>query len=328
MRLSFVKPNRMVAAGVTLCLLAGGCGSARAGGRPGSAPGPAAPGASRSAPTAAGNRQLARKQARQLITLVQVPGSAVRLRSVPRALRGPALGTPGVSSLIDQARSWRVAMPFAQTAAWLAAHRPHGLHSDGSASGSGPGTTMTGTSYKGARSPAWQSAELEIGVAPAGHGTSVVRADGVVVWLDPRPVADTVPGRQRMRVTVAGGCPDSDARHAGVTNRGADLRRRLLPAGRPTAGLECRYYGLNGRLWQLRKATRLDAAAARREAGSMARLPLSHTDGGVMSCPADDGSAEVVVLSYPRRADVDLWIDLGGCASVSNGYIAVGYPAS
>jgi hypothetical protein len=56
----------------------------------------------------------------------------------------------------------------------------------------------------------------------------------------------------------------------------------------------------------------------------MARLPLSHTDGAVVHCPMDDGSAEILALAYPGRPDVDLWIKLNGGASVSNGYIAAG----
>jgi hypothetical protein len=71
-----------------------------------------------------------------------------------------------------------------------------------------------------------------------------------------------------MRVTVAGGCPDSDAGFADVTNSGPALTR----------------------------------------------------------CPMDDGSAEVIALSYSGRADVDLWISLNGCGGVSNGHILAGLP--
>jgi hypothetical protein len=134
-----------------------------------------------------------------------------------------------------------------------------------------------------------------------------------------------------MRVTVAGGCPGSDARFAGVprhrtyefgvANHGASLGRRLLPAATPAAALECRYYGLNGPAFRLRSATRLDAAQARRLAAAMTARPLSHVDGGVTGCPFDDEAAEVVALSFPHRADVDLWVKLNGCAFVSNGYI-------
>jgi hypothetical protein len=68
-------------------------------------------------------------------------------------------------------------------------------------------------------------------------------------------------------------------------------------------------------------ATKLASAAARQTAASMANLPLSHVDGGVMSCPMDDGSAEIVALTYPGLPDIDLRVKLNGCGGVSNGYI-------
>ena len=340
LRLSYVNAHRTaVAAAVVACLLAGGCGSLRAGGLPGPADPAAvrtdpaavrtgAPGGSPAA-TAAGNRELARKQALVLLSLVHVPGGAVRLGSAPRSLPGPALGTPAVSSLVDRSRSWRVPMPFAQAVAWLGAQRPGGLHSgglhrDGSMSQWGTGgTTINVYSYGGPRSTAWHSADLEIEVAPAGSRAIVFRADGLVVWLDPGPVRDTGPGR-RMRVTIAGGCPPSDRGFADVANSGPGLASRLLPGAAPAAGLECRYHGMNGPAWRLRSMSRLNAAAAGRVATSMTRLPLSHPVGGVLSCPMDDSSAEVIALSYPGRPDVDLWINLNGCGGVSNRYILAG----
>ena len=337
-----MKRHIAVAAGIVACLLAG-CDSLPA----------AVPAASTTASTAAGNRELAGHEAARLLSLTPVPDGAVRLASVPRSLPGPALGTPGVTSLIDQVRSWRLPMTLAQATAWLHAHTPRGLRDDGSTTGWGPhGVNMIGRGYAGPGGPAWQSAELDIALGPAGRRASVLRADGVVVWLDPVPVPDNEPG-PRIRVTVTGNCPASDVGFAGVSNptvadptvadhgvadhgvadhgvadhgvadHGADLAHRLLPGAAPTAGLACRYAGLGGgyRLWS---ATRLDAAAARQVAAPLARLPLGHVDGGMTSCPADDGSAEVVALSYLGRADVDLWISLSGCGGVSNGHIVLG----
>ena len=322
------------AAGLAACLLAAGCGSLRAGGQP-EQPGSAAsqPALTASRPpavTAAGNRALARREARQLLSLAPVPRGARPLHSAPRSLAGPAMGSPDVTSLVDAARSWRVPLSYRQATAWLRQQRPRGLPLDGSSGATSP--LVTGYSYTGPASSGWQSAELEIQVAPAGHGTSVLRADGVVTWLDPVPLRDTARGR-RMHVTVAGGCPASDAGYAGVTSRGTDLNRRLLPAAAPVAGLECRYNGIDGssgyngrggRAWQLRRATVLTAARARRLASSMARLPLSHVDGGVTACPLDNGSAEVIALSYPGRPDVDLWLTLTGCGGIANGHIMAG----
>ena len=276
--------------------------------------------------TAAGNRAAARAEAVRLLSLARVPPGAVRLARPPRSLLGPALGRPAVASLVDRVVAWRVRLPFAGVQAWLAGHPPRGLPSDGSANGGNAftgQTTMTGASYRGPASPAWQSADLEISTAPAGAEASAIRVDAVIVWLDPRPVPSP-PGAYPVRVTVAGGCPPTDQGVTGVTNPGAGLTRRLLPPGQPTAGLRCRYDGLNGHPWHLVAARRLSAAAARQAARAVARLPLSHPDGGVVNCPMDDGSAEVLALAYPGRPDVDLWIKLNGCGGVSNGYIAAG----
>ena len=211
-------------------------------------------------------------------------------------------------------------MPISQAIAWLQSHHPRGLSPDGSATSSGPvEASLTGYSYAGHSSPSWQSADLEVEVAQAG-GASVLRADAVVVWLDPVPVADTAHGR-RVHLGVAAGCPATDNSIVGVTNEGADLRRQLLPAAAPKAGLECRYYGGNGRPFRLRTQVSLTAAAASKLARSIQRLPLSHVVGGVVNCPMDDGAAEVIALSYTGRPAVDLWVKLNGCQYVANGFI-------
>lgn len=236
------------------------------------------------------------------------------------------MGTPSVTSLVDRVVAFRVTTPFAAIQAWLPAHPPPGLPSDGSAGSENTltgRTTMTGISYRGPASRAWQSAELEISAAPDASGGSVIRVDAVIVWLDPRPVRSG-PGAHPVRLTVTGGCPASDRGVTGVVNPGAGLTRSLLPAGQPAAGLRCRYDGPNGHPWRLIATTRLIAAAARRAARSMARLPLSHVDGGSVSCPMDDGSYAVLVLAYPGRPDVDLWVKLNGCGGVSNGDIMAG----
>lgn len=163
----------------------------------------------------------------------------------------------------------------------------------------------------GSRSPGPRAAATRTPALPGGGK----------VHLDPGPVPIRAPGA-RVHVSVAGGCPQTDQSVAGVVNSGTDLRQRLLPAATPTAGLECRYYGLNGHPWQLRSRQVLSAAAAASLAESVARMPLSHATGGVVNCPMDDGSAEIIALSYPGRADVDLWVALTGCGGVSNGFIA------
>jgi len=311
------------AAIVALCVAAAGCGTARIPAGP-----PAVPAAARTGPaaTVAGNRAAARAEAARLLPLARVPAGAVRAGHPPRSLPGPGMGRPAATSLVDRFEVWRVPLPFAAARTWLSAHRPPGLHSDGTSSSGNAvtgRTTMAGISYRGPAGPAWQSADLEIAAAPAGPHASFIRVDAVVVWLDPRPVRSG-PGAHPVRVTLAGGCPATDRGVTGVTNPGARLTRRLLPAGQPTAGLRCRYDGLNGHPWHLVKATRLTARAARGAASAMTRIPLGHVDGEWMSCPSSDGSATVLVLAYPGHPDVDLWIRLGGCGGVSNGYIVAG----
>src|SRR5258707_9147673 len=98
------------------------------------------------------------------------------------------MGTPGVSSLIDQVRSWRVPMPLSQSLAWLKAHHPRGLRDNGSDSAGGPGgITMIGYGYPRPGSPPRQSAELEIAGAPPGRGAGIIRAAGGGVVLDSNP---------------------------------------------------------------------------------------------------------------------------------------------
>jgi hypothetical protein len=315
-------------AAAAACLMIAGCGSVGVPALPpASAPSARADLPSQAA-TAAGNRAAARAEAARLLPLTRVPRGAVRLARPPRSLPGPALGRPGVTSLVDRVMAWRMRLPFAAARAWLSAHPPRSLPADGSARSGNSltgQTTMTGASYRGPASPAWQSADLEISAAPAGPGASVIRADAVIVWLDPRPVRSG-PGAHPIRVTLAGGCPHSDKGATGVPNAGTGLARRLLPAGLPTAGLRCRYDGLNGHPWHLVSSRPLTAGAARQAARSMARMPLSHPDGAVVNCPMDDGSAEVLALAYPGRPDIDLWVKLNGCRGVSNGYIIAGNP--
>jgi hypothetical protein len=313
------------AAAAAVCVLAAACGTVRLSPHHAGAGATAAvrPGSPGRVATAAGNQAAARAEAARLLSLARVPPSAVRLAHPPSSLAQPALGRPAVASQVDRVMIWQVRLPFAAVQAWLSAHPPRGLPADGSARAGNAitgQTTMTGASYRGPAGPAWQSADLEISTAPAGPGSSVIRADAVIVWLDPRPVRSE-PGAHPVRVTLASGCPPSDLGVTGVANPGAGLTRRLLPPGPPATGLRCRYDGLNGHPWHLVNSRRLTAAAARQVARSVSRLPLSHPDGRVFSCPMDDGSAEVLALAYPGRPDVDLWVKLNGCSGVSNGYI-------
>lgn len=331
-RHSCMRVQVLLVAAAAACLAAAACGASPttnplasstnppAKSRP-SAAGRPTPDAS-SPPSVGASRLWAQQEAERLLALARVPPGATQIASAPPSLPGPAMGTPVVDSVVDKARFWRVAMPSATTLAWIHAHGPRGLVTEGSMNGGGAGTQTGGYSYTEPGADPGTSPALEMGVASAGDHASVIRADGMVIWLDPRPVRDAASGR-RMRVTVERGCPATDARAVGVTNVGRDLDRQLLPSADPVAGLICRYDGLNGHpALRLHDQQRLDAAAARRLARAMGQIRLSHPDGGATSCPADDESVTVLALSYTNRSDVDVWFARTGCPRIANGHIS------
>jgi len=179
---------------------------------------------------------------------------------------------------------------------------------------------MWGYGYASAPAAAWKSAGVDIGLTSIGTSTTLVRADGYAIWLDPTPLPDNQPG-SRMRITMATGCPTSDEGYAGVTNPPPALADALLPPQAPTGGLVCRYYGMNDRPYALKSQAVLDSGGATALAQEIQRLPLTHTNGDIIFCPMDDGAATVVVLAYPHRGDVDLWVRTTGCQTIANGYI-------
>jgi hypothetical protein len=268
------------------------------------------------------NRQKARVEAKRLLGLVVTPPGSVRLDSASSLLPGPIIGTPLTISLIDETAFWRVPMSMTATLAWIEMHPPGGLEQFGSGSSSAHGVTARrGYAYEAPSSPAWTGAEVDIGVASTGENTSVVRADGEDMWIDPIPVPDSQPGA-RMRVSLASGCPSTDRGVVGVTNPPPPLEMSLVPAGNPTAGLVCEYYGPNDHPFELKQKRTLDATAARNFSMKIRQVPLGHLDGQIIDCPNYNGSATVVALGYPDGKSTDLWMTTSGCTSVSNGYIS------
>ncbi|HVV75460.1 MAG TPA: hypothetical protein VHC43_05440 [Mycobacteriales bacterium] len=269
---------------------------------------------------AAANRAAANVEARRLMSLVRVPAGARRIHKAPPNL-GEAVGTPAVSSLAHDHAYWSIPMSYDEAVRWFMNHRPKGhLTSDGSGAGSGPGFRTSGIEYRGRRNPAFQSSELSINVGTESAGRSYMRADAEVVWLDPRPIRDTEPG-PRIHFTVANGCPDSDKGLPDVSNRRPGLGAALLPDQNPERALLCRYAGGNGPAFHLISHRLLDARAATQAMLRVRALPLSHVDGGVQGCPADDGSAGYIAFEYTRGFNVDLKVGIFGCTSVTNGVI-------
>jgi hypothetical protein len=278
------------------------------------------------------NRVKAVAEADRLLAEAVVPaGSTIRVGSPPVALSAPIMGTPGSSHLIDARRVWAVPMAMANFLTWLRSHPPARLTRSGSSSGRGPGGESAGYAWSDSPTRAYGSPELDIGVTPSGTSRSIVRADGIDIWLSATPTVDTGSGR-RVRVTIAGGCPATIAGYGDVANPRGDLTARMLPAETPTAGLICRY----GRVFGASKAstlahsTVLSTPPARTLARSVNAIWTGSAGTGSTSCPDDTGVSDVIVFGYTGRSDVDLWYHASGCQGVDNGYIVgvqVGNPS-
>lgn len=261
-------------------------------------------------------------EANRLLALLRLPRESTTTAIRPASLRGPALGRPVVASLVDLSSYWSAPMTMDAAARWLRAHPPRRLALGGTSTWGGPGGSGIGTGIGWGDRPttAWSHASLEVGLTAIG-GVTVVRADAVVLWLDPRPVRIAA-GGSRLRVTRDGGCSPSRESATGVSNPGERLDATLLPAEPPTGALVCRYDGLNGSgRFKLTATADLGPAAAARLARAVRRIRLSHSVGGVTSCPADFGAVDVLVFAYTAEPDLDIWYARAGCTTLSNGHI-------
>lgn len=309
-------------------LLAAGCGTAKplppgtgGAGIPQTPAASAAPSASPSpkAPAIAGgsaNIPAASLEAGTLLAKAPVPPGATVLPSpVPVLPISPKLGR--LPSAVTRSREWRVPMPLAAATAWVTAHPPAGMTVKAAGRQSGSGTDARTYTYTAPAGPAWGEADLTVQLTGSSQGTTTEKASAAVVYLNTRPLPDRTAGL-RTRLAVTGSCPARTAA-VGVTNTGADLRTRLLPAGAATAGLECRYAAApSGRLLA---DTALTGAQARAVAGRLTALPLSRAQHSIIACPRGDGWDEVIALSYPGRADADVWVSSDGCGDAANGFI-------
>jgi hypothetical protein len=310
-----------------LCALLAGCASS-AGVSPGGSTGPVlvgAPSSSAGLPpggSAAANRDKAVKEAQRLLGRAVIPPGAVALAKAPASLPGPALGLPSELAYVDLSRFFKVPLSFQSTLAYVKAHPPSGVTAAGSSGGETyptAGLAWDGTDADDPNS----GGQLSVVMVAADAASTYFRVDAGHYWLDPQPVRDTTAG-PRLRIEGGGPCPASDARAVGVRSSGDDLSRELAPDSTATGGLVCSYGGLNGMRFALAHSQTLTAA----EAAGLGRLAhqvdLSHLDGSVRSCPMDDGTAAVVVLDYPGRAAVDIWLHERGCAFIANGQVVAG----
>jgi hypothetical protein len=279
----------------------------------------------------AANRAAAVREAKRLVRDARVPAGSERLRHAPKRLRQPASTSSGV--YVDRARFWRTDVSFATAERWIRRHRPAGLGYEGSGSSGriDPRThsmhvTSRDVEFDGRATTAYTYPELQIEFVRGARDTTLWRVDGTVAPLDPRPLRDTYRG-SRTRITTDTGCPSTQRGLGDVRNSGAQLRRHLLPAGRPFAVLLCSYHGLNGahRL-ALRAHGRFGPRIAARLAHRVRAMSLAHVDGAEYSCPLDDGRADVAVFAFHGRPDVAILAHPRGCPSADNGIIVGGDP--
>jgi hypothetical protein len=233
------------------------------------------------------------------------------------------MGEDGVESVASLTGYWRLPLSFPAAERYVAEHPPAGLTQWASSSESSPTAMVHG--YGWADTGSASHGELEAGLAPIGDaaaagGASFLRVDARVEWLDPHPMPDSRPG-PRMRLDAGNRCPADDRGLVGVRNPGPDFDRNLVPPGTPTAGLVCSYAGLNGKRFGLLLQRVLPAGDAARLAGFARRVDLGHLNGGRAHCPMHDGSVTVLMLQYPHRAAANLWLDVRGCSSASNGHV-------
>lgn len=276
-----------------------------------------------SASTPAGNRHRTVREAHHLIALAPLPAARHRLTHAPRGLHHPA-AQPEARSLVDVKQFWRVDMSFRRAGHWIKTHRPRGLGASLSGTvGSHGRITSRFVGFDAKDSAAWVQAQLEIEIERGAHGGSLWRVDGMALWLDPRPIRDTYRGR-RARITTHSGCPASDQHFRDVRNSGTRLAKMMLPPDKTSAVLLCRYAGFNGKAFRLTAHHRYGPRIAARLAHQLRAMSLAHVDGGVHSCPMDDGSAAVAAFAFRDRPDVAIWIHATGCRTDDNGVIVGG----
>jgi hypothetical protein len=317
-----MRLRKALVSAILLSVAATGCGSGHTAGPGDSSPQTSAAGQNYDAQERV-NRAKAERDAALLLALVEVPEGSVELTTAPPSLPGPALGSTRSDTNVSLARYWRLPLSFPAADAYLKQHPPAGLSQWGTSSGGSLAKTRGyGWAGGGSGSP---DGQLEIGLAAIGDGspsgaTSYLRVDALTSWMDPHPIADDSAGR-RMRIEAGNRCPAESTGMVGVRNEGKDLNDNLAPADRPNAGLLCSYAGLNGILPLTLSLERvLTAADAARIAEAAHRVALSHYD-APHSCGMSDGSVTVLVLQYPSRPAVNLWLPSASCHGTSNGHI-------
>jgi len=159
---------------------------------------------------ASAHHRAAVRDARRLLTLVNLPAGALRTRGAPSGV-GAWLFRPGSTSMLDvvDAHSWwRVPGSAATVMTFIATHRPRGS-----------AVAIVGSTVGGSRPPtqfesfSWPAAGTVLGthslvvqVVGLAAGSTAVRVDAQVQWIIPRPRSERVPAGVR-EVDIARGAP-------------------------------------------------------------------------------------------------------------------------
>jgi hypothetical protein len=162
---------------------------------------------SQPAPTAKANKAAAQADASWLLSQTVLPADATRLPAKPSWDAGEC-PCPITPNAVDDAGWWQAPESFQDVIAFVEAHPP-------------PGSTVGGTGSSGQIGHGESSETviidwppepgvlgertLTVSAIPLPGGSSGVRADGVSVWITPRPLSERVPQARLLRVTVTQG---------------------------------------------------------------------------------------------------------------------------
>jgi hypothetical protein len=136
----------------------------------------------------------------------------------------------------------------------------------------------------------------------------------------------------QIHVQVSPGCPTTLAKAEDVSNTGAGLDKTLVPLN-PQSGLICRFgpASADGQMsvaaGMLYRHQQLDTKTSRHLASVIDSISTAAPK-GVTSCPAEIGSASIIVFSYTDARDADLWFSDSGCRTLDNGLIGAFEPGN
>jgi hypothetical protein len=163
------------------------------------------------APTTAGNRLIARRDARRLLRFVVLPTGATRLSSAPAGdgglLRRPA-SEPGFAQVVDRSELWSVPASLDSVVTFIESHVPSGGASSGSGQSEGPGIpdneelTVSFPAIPGRVGTRW----LAFTAVALPDGATGVRVDAETTWIVTRSPLERVPAGVQ-EIDVSSGYP-------------------------------------------------------------------------------------------------------------------------